>query len=146
MSEPFIILARFTNSTLAAAAQGVLADHGVHSELHDVNMVEADPLIIGPLGYIKLLVPQSALSVATEVLQKHPQILGVKTIEDEIEFSEHESECLGCNAPMTLDQTVCAACGWSFLTPEAPVEESDLSTSDEDVEISFADDAESSPA
>lgn len=66
--EPLVVVKRFRDMPEAAVARGLLESAGIPCFLADENIVRMDWLISNGVGQMRLLVRQSDLQTATELL------------------------------------------------------------------------------
>ena len=115
--DELVALTSYRFAPKAELAKSCLEAAGIRAFIDNLAVVMADWFLGNAVGYIKLSVPRSQVEQAVAILQEHPELLDAaqeKTAQEQKDEAAGVTRCLSCDAPMSDDSDVCAACGWSY--------------------------------
>ena len=109
MSEDLVTVARFAEAWQAELLRGQLLAQGIESVLADVETgtLRAD---IAPWAVIRLQVRERDVAAAARLIA-------------ELDARPHDDRerCLACGATLAANASSCAACGWTWKSPDSVV-------------------------
>lgn len=116
-----VTVASFNSLAEAGVASGALEAEGIPVFTADVETASMDWRLVQAVGWIKLQVPATEVERAVSVIEAARRLdLARRTAEEQREQSGLESpsgddRCLACNAVMPESESICPACGWSYV-------------------------------
>lgn len=104
-SDETVLLTTYSDSMQANIAKGQLEDAGIHAFLSDEHIVNANPLLGGAVGGVKLWVRDSEAADAKEVLEE--------ATDDSDPLAPEDEEIMDLDAEDELPETIptCPKCG-----------------------------------
>ncbi|MEM9753936.1 MAG: hypothetical protein AAF916_11220 [Planctomycetota bacterium] len=121
----WVTVGEYANGHEADLAVALLAGHGISARLENREFVGMDWGVAAAVGWIKVNVPEANADAARETLGKMQSAgdgtdlkLGSAAITD-------AEACLRCGGKMPVEDAVCGACGWSYVSERSAMLKSD---------------------
>lgn len=126
-----VTVASFNSLAEAGVARGALEAEGIPAFTADVETASMDWRLVQAVGWIKLQVPKAQAEQAVRVIEAARRLDAARREAEELQggdplaSSGGDERCLACNAILPESETVCPACGWSYVAENDSVGEND---------------------